>query len=657
MRYFKSAAFLLAIVSSSVPSLSRTAMAAEEPDTQQSTENKPTGADLASLLDGAQHEPILSERRSSPVSSNPVSSNPVFSNPVSSNEVTSESSSASNSASTFTLSSPTAGHEPNFFQRPAQQNAPTLSQAAGEDTEEGTTGEDLPTLEEDTPPPAQTAPDILPGGTPASPTRPGAEAGPTSPAAEPGSGANPAPPAAEPSGKPTNEPANEPGNASPSEEPNGGAASEVEINELPDSLLSDPNPLSVPASTEEIDIERNPVVTLEQAIELAYRNNQALQQALLTLQQAETALQEANASQLPTVSVGANLTNQQQGSQESTTLGGSLEVGYDLLTGGQRSASIRAAEIQSQVSALAVEAQQEQIRLDTANLYYALQEAGEQIRINQSFVNEAERNLRDSELRQEVGVGTRFDVLRADVQLANARQELVQSRFNQDIARRDISRQLNLPSTAGLQATAVAKAEPWPLDLEESILLAFENRSELEQQLLQADLSEQQRQIALSATRPQVSLFANYGLDTVLTSSQGGEGELNDSTSFGARFNMSLFDGGAARARARGEEISGEIAEEQFSEQLDQIRFDVEQSFFNLQANEENIATSRVAVAQAEEALNLANLRLQAGVGTQLDVLSAQSELTQAQVNNVTAILGYNRALAGLQRAVSNLEE
>ena len=74
-----------------------------------------------------------------------------------------------------------------------------------------------------------------------------------------------------------------------------------------------------------------------------------------------------------------------------------------------------------------------------------------------------------------------------------------------------------------------------------------------------------------------------------------------------------------------------------------------------LESNQENISTSQVAVAQAEEALNLANLRLQAGVGTQLEVLTAQSELTQAQVNNVAAILGYNRALAAIERAISNI--
>ena len=439
--------------------------------------------------------------------------------------------------------------------------------------------------------------------------------------------------------------------------------SETEINELPDVLFADPNPLSLPTNPAEVEIDKSPVITWEQAVELAYRNSQSLQAALLTLEQAEAALDEANAARLPTVSAGANITSQENNgstipglgrvgeSTIDTTLSGSVDVAYDVLTGGSRAASIEAAQLQQQVSALSVETQQEQIRLDTTNLYYALQEAGEQIRINQSFLNEAERNLRDSQLRQEVGVGTRFDVLRAEVQFANARQSLIQSQSQQRIARRDIARLLNLPPTASLEATPVSVADTWPLTLEESILLAFQNRAELEQQLLQVDISEQQRRIALAAVRPRVSLFANYSLQGQLDNNDGFE----DNYSFGARFNMTLFDGGAARASARQQELSGEISEQQFGENLDQVRFDVEQAYFNLESNQENISTSQVAVAQAEEALNLANLRLQAGVGTQLEVLTAQSELTQAQVNNVAAILGYNRALAAIERAISNI--
>ncbi|BAY15312.1 outer membrane efflux protein [Anabaenopsis circularis NIES-21] len=63
--------------------------------------------------------------------------------------------------------------------------------------------------------------------------------------------------------------------------------------------------------------------------------------------------------------------------------------------------------------------------------------------------------------------------------------------------------------------------------------------------------------------------------------------------------------------------------------------------------------TSSVGLEQAREALNIARIRYQAGVGTQTEVIEAENDLTRAEGNRVTAILDYNRALANLQRAVS----
>ncbi|EDX83522.1 outer membrane efflux protein [Synechococcus sp. PCC 7335] len=380
-------------------------------------------------------------------------------------------------------------------------------------------------------------------------------------------------------------------------------------------LVSNPNPLSVPTLPEEVQLEQNPVITLEQAVQVAYQNNQALQVALLTLEQSEAAVQEARAALFPTVSTEANLINIQD-SGSRTTADATVKIEYDILTSGSRRASIRVAELEREASALAVETQQEQIRLDTATAYYALQEAGENVRINQSFLTEAERNLRDSRLRQEVGVGTRFDTLRAEVQFANARQSLISSQAEVSIARRDIARLLNLPLRNGLTATPVAIAGTWSLALEESIILAFQNRAELAQQLIDVDIAEQQRRIALAGTRPQVSLFADYEISEVLEGATVLEDDFNDDFLIGIRFGMTLFDGGATRASARQREIAGAVREEQFSETLDQVRFEVEQAYFNLQSNQENIETSQVAVTQAADALALANLRLQAGVGT-----------------------------------------
>jgi outer membrane protein TolC len=430
----------------------------------------------------------------------------------------------------------------------------------------------------------------------------------------------------------------------------------------PEDLLADPNPLAFPTEPEEVTIEDTQVVTLEEAIELAYVNNPDLQVALLELERSQATLDEARAALAPTVSASSDLTFQERSS--TTVLGlpvgdssldgrlnGALQVDYDIFTAGQRSATIRAAESQVRFSELEIERRQEVLRLTTANLYYALQDATEQIRINQAFLDEASRNLRDNRIRQEEGVGTRFDVLRAEVQFANARQALIQSQSQQRITQRDLARFLNLPTTLNIQATPVEKAGSWSLTLEESIVLAFQNRADLEQQLAQRELSEQQAIAARAALGPRVSLFANYSLSDILDADN-----FRDTYSFGARVNFTLFDGGAANARGRQQDRAAEIAEQRFAETLDQVRFDVEEAYFNLQANQENIDTARVAVNQAQEALRLANLRLDAGVGTQLDVLTAQSELTQAEGNLVTALLGYNRALAALQRAVSNLE-
>ena len=152
---------------------------------------------------------------------------------------------------------------------------------------------------------------------------------------------------------------------------------------------------------------------------------------------------------------------------------------------------------------------------------------------------------------------------------------------------------------------------------------------------------------------PQVDLFANYTTTEILTDDAG----FNDSYQVGAQVSWTLFEGGAARARARQRELDIEIAERSFEDTRAVIRFAVEDAYFNLQSNLTNIDTARLSVEQASEALELANLRFDAGVGTQLEILDAQSDLTDAEVNLVQAIVGYNQSLADIERAISNIPE
>ncbi len=102
-------------------------------------------------------------------------------------------------------------------------------------------------------------------------------------------------------------------------------------------------------------------------------------------------------------------------------------------------------------------------------------------------------------------------------------------------------------------------------------------------------------------------------------------------------------------------QLEGDIAAQNFAQTRNTIRLEVETAYNDLKANFENIDTTRLAVEQAKKALDIAIVRFDADVGTQLDILAAQSQLTEAEANLVATIAGYNRSLARLQRAVSSL--
>ena len=431
------------------------------------------------------------------------------------------------------------------------------------------------------------------------------------------------------------------------------------------------NPLDFPTQPEEVRVDNVIPITLEQAIQLARQNNQSLREARLNLNQAEQRLQEALAAEFPTVDLQTNLERSTNATSEisadnagtsegpTTDVNANLQLSYSLYTGGARPAEIRRAESQIRAQELAVEQAAEQLRFDVTDAYYAVQQADSQVEIARAAVSDAEQSLRDAELLEEAGLGTRFDVLQAEVQLANEEQNLTRAVSQRRIRRRELVEVLGLGQQIEVTAaTPPEVAGTWDLSLEESIVRAYQNRSELQQQLEQRNIGEENKTIALAQLRPRINLFTTYNVTNIIDDGLGNTGTgVGDGLAIQAQLQWTLYDGGQAKAAARQAEEDIAIAENRFSQVRNQIRREVEQAFYNLEANEQNIDTARIAVEQAEESLRLARLRFQAGVGTQTDVINAQSELTRARGNLLTAIIDYNRSLAALQRSVSNFPD
>ncbi|MEP6488262.1 TolC family protein [Microcoleus vaginatus GB2-A3] len=455
----------------------------------------------------------------------------------------------------------------------------------------------------------------------------------------------------------------------------------------PASLEPNPNPLLFPTNPEDVRIEQTESITLQQAIDLARRNSQVLQIAGKQVEQSRAALREQQAALYPdlnfqmdasrSLNAGgelgiragqrrlnalANRTGQpaeQAGTNfGSNSLNSTLQLSYDIDLFGRRRANIRAAEEQVRLRELDVERQAEELRFDTAEAYYNLQNADGQVAIRQASVRNAEQSLRDAEALERAGVGTRFAVLQAQANLANEQQQLSVARRDQRVAQRRLAEILNISQSTNLTAAdPVEQAGSWRLSLEESIVQAFRNRPELEQQLVQRDISKQQRRSIQAGRLPQLSVGGSYnvlGQDPDNPDPYTARGWA-DGYSIRASLTWSIFDGGAANARVRQRDADITIAESRFDQLRNQVRREVEQAYFGLESSFENIETSEAGVLQSREALRLARLRFQAGVGTQTDVIQAETDLTRAERNRLSAIVTYNLGLSSLQRAVSNL--
>jgi outer membrane protein TolC len=461
--------------------------------------------------------------------------------------------------------------------------------------------------------------------------------------------------------------------------------------------------LLFPTQPEEVKLLGVQPITLQQALNLAEQNNRDLAIARLQIEGGRSAVRETEASLYPTLDLQSIFSRSQSAGNEisvqagrirairaaggqrsvaeasspfnpnagaafrldgnttSTVFDTTLQLNYSIFTSGQRSGQIKAAKHQLRGLELQYERTFEQLVFDVTDDYYNLQDADEQVAINEAAVKSGQSNLKDAEAQERAGLGTKFDVLRAQVQLANNTQQLTNSKGTRDVRRRQLAQRLSLSEVVGVVAgEAVQKASILqPLTtpdgrlapLENLIILAYNNRVELQEQLVQRDLNETQRKVALSALGPTVSLRGQYGVEKQFEQPVSG---LADGYSLSVTAQWRLFDGGRARASAQQQSVNLLISEERFAQARNLVRFQVEQAHTNIIANDASIKTTEEAVKQAEEALRLAVLRFQAGVGTQTDRINAESDLTRARGNRITAIIGYNRSIAQLRRAVSN---
>ena len=473
------------------------------------------------------------------------------------------------------------------------------------------------------------------------------------------------------------------------------------VDVLPPSLLplSAPPSLALPDVPAQVRIHELRPLTLEEALQLAEFNSPKLKAAASQVDQAKSALRAAIAAWYPTVDLTASglpeyfksysyqnpdfvpdrIVQKPTGQFNDDTgeeitqpvtrdgynerygrewrLNVNLKVSWDLINPA-RVPQIAAARDQFERAGDSYLIALRDLRLEAATAYFDLQEADEGVRIGQASVKASLVSLRDARARFNAGVNTKLEVLEAETQLARDRNLLTTNLGQQAVSRRNLAVVLDLPQD--VTPTAATPARPlglWEPSLQESIVAAYNYREELDQLILDISINNSQANASLAAVQPVLS-FVN---STTTTRTQGqlrqpssdidmGNFSYGLTNSAALTASWRLFDGGRARAEYRRSKQAADESRFNFARTRDQIRLEVEQSFYNLRTAIQSIDTASSEVLSSRETLRLSQLRVQAGVSTQREVVDSQRDLTQAEIRYASAIRDYNTSLAQLQR-------
>ena len=447
------------------------------------------------------------------------------------------------------------------------------------------------------------------------------------------------------------------------------------VDALPPQLLplTAPPSLALPDAPSQVRIHELRPLTLEESLQLAEVNSPQLKAAASRVDQAKSGLRAAIAAWYPTVDLSASglpeyfksysyrnpdfVTNNETYGRQ-WRVNGSLQVSWDLINPA-RVPQIAAARDRFERAGDSYLIALRDLRLEVQTAYFALQQADEGVRIGQDSVKASLVSYRDARARFNAGVNTKLDVLEAETQLARDRNILTTNRRDQETQRRNLARVLGLPQD--VTPTAATPARPlglWEPTLEESIVAAYNYSEELDQLILDISINNSQANASLAAVQPVVR-FVN-STSASRTEGQNGQTSRSDidmgdftygvqnSTALTASWR--LFDGGRARAEYRRSKQAAEESRLNFARTRDQIRLQVERSFLGLRAAIQNIDTTATEVLSSQESLRLSQLRVQAGVGVQREVVNSQRDLTQAELKYARALNDYNTNLVTLQR-------
>lgn len=386
-------------------------------------------------------------------------------------------------------------------------------------------------------------------------------------------------------------------------------------------------------------------------VDLALKNNRTAKQSMWAYEAAKSTVSATAASKNPSVGYSYSATRARGATDASSvtergTNGFSLSVPVYTPS---VDAAIDGARYDREGAGASYEEALQTAKLTAISDYYTLIMYRNLVDVAQQSVRDYDGHVTNVQAQYNVGLVASSDVLAARTNLADAQTTLITRQNSADVAETDLNIVIGYPVSTSIEtADKEMRYLPYNVTLEQAKAYALLHRATLVKSAMDVKSAEESVKQAKAGYLPTVSLTAgkNYASD------DNYRGTSNNGWSVGANASLDIWDGGSTRNTIKVREAQLESAKEANLAAVDGVLYDVQSAYLNLRAAEQTISSTKVAVEEGQESFRIASLRYRAGVGSNLDVLDAETSLTTARNNYVQALYNYNIYVATLEQAV-----
>ncbi|TPG63030.1 TolC family protein [Hymenobacter nivis] len=328
-----------------------------------------------------------------------------------------------------------------------------------------------------------------------------------------------------------------------------------------------------------------------------------------------------------------------------------LTAQYELLDFGKRGATTNLSRSQVQTAQDNIVVARRDLAFNAAQVYYNILFARESILVQDEQIASLVAHRNEMQKRVEAGVSTKFDVTTTDVRITqaqNTKLDLQNQLRNQQV---QLARLLHKPQQADIPVKGRLDYQPQSVDLEAELAKAAQNRPEVKLSKDAEATAELQAKLIERSNMPSLGVGAQVGGKNGYILPNVAITDIRFNTVAVAQLSVPIYDGGKNKKQRVEATANYRSAVARTQDTQEQIRADVRQAANNMEFSKARYDNALQQVAQATDALTRAQGRYRYGVGQNLDVLDAETQLAQSRLARAQAMYNYTLGQYQLRRA------